>query len=159
MEARQNAIEEARASREAEHALVAEFVQEDRGMRARDPSVPTIVKLRKQLLEAQQELTEATNEEVKKQADALRGARLAMQDLTRQDASVCLRLRRATTQLTEAQEVIGAQEDQIRRQRFELAERRPVLARGESSSSSAITGGVDPAVKGARPFVGPTATA
>ena len=39
------------------------------------------------------------------------------------------------------------------------AERWPVLARGESSSSSAITGGVDPAVKGARPFVGPLATA
>ena len=95
---------------------------------------------------------------VKKQADELRGTRLAMQDLTSQEASACLNLRRANTQLTEAQRVIDAQEDQIRRQRLELAERRPAPARGESSSSSAITGGVDPAAKGARPFVGPTTT-
>ena len=54
VEARRNAIEEARDSLEAEHAFVAEFVQEGREMRARDPSAPTIINLRKQLLEAQQ---------------------------------------------------------------------------------------------------------
>ena len=69
VEARQNAIEEARASREAEHAFVAEFVQNDREMRARDPNAPTIVKLRKQLLEVQQELAEATNDKVRHQAE------------------------------------------------------------------------------------------
>ena len=90
-------------------------------MRARDPSAPTIVKLRKELLEAQQQLTEATNEKVRKQADELRGTRLAMQDMTRKEASVCLNLRGANTQLSEAQTVIDAQEEQIRRQRTELA--------------------------------------
>ena len=130
-----------------------------REMRAGDLGAPTIVKLRKELLEAQQPLTETTNEKVKRQADELRGARLATQDLTRQDASACLNVRRAHTPLSEAQRVIDAQEEQIRRQRLELAERRPALARGESSSSSAITGGADPAVKIARPFVGPVATA
>ena len=82
VEVRQNAIEEARASREAEYAFAAEVIPEGREMRARDPSAPTITKLRKQLLEAQQELVEATSEPIKKQADALCGTRLARQGLT-----------------------------------------------------------------------------
>ena len=124
-------------------------------MRARDPGAQyretTIVKLRKELVEAQQQLTEEANEKVRKQADELRGARLAMQDMTRKEASVCLNLRRANTQLSEAQTVIDAQEEQIRRQRTELAEQRPAATSGGSDSSSAFTGGVDPAARKSRP--------
>ena len=69
VEVRRSAIDEARASREAEYAFATEVIQEGREMRARDPGAPTIISLRKQLLEAPQELAEATNEQMKKQKD------------------------------------------------------------------------------------------
>ena len=121
-----------------------------RGMLARDARAPAITKLRKQLLEVQQELTEAINDKVRKQSEGLRGTRLTMQDLTRQEASVCLNLRRANTRLTEARNAIDSQEEQIRRREFALAERRAAPAEDKSASSSAMVGGVDPAGKQVR---------
>ena len=109
------------------------------------------MKLRKELVEAQQLLTEEATDKLRQQADELRGTRLATQDTTRKEASLCLNLRRANTQLSEAQTVIDAQEEQIRRQRTELAEQRPATVRGGSDSSSAFTGGVEPAVQKSRP--------
>ena len=73
-------------------------------MRAGDPGAQyreaTIVKLRTELVEAQQKLTEETSEKVRKQEVELRDARLAMLAMTRKDAAVCLDLRRANTQLS-----------------------------------------------------------
>ena len=78
-----------------------------------------------------------------------------MQDMTRHEASVCLHLRRGNTQLSEAQTVIDAQEEQIHQRRTDLAEQGPTARRGGSDSSSAFTGGVDPAAQKSQPPVGP----
>ena len=92
---------------------------------AQGRSGPTVIELRTQLIELEQELIKATSERVRQQAEELRAARIVMQGLTRQEASVCLDLRRANSRLVEAQKVIDSQEEQIHRQEQAFAERRP----------------------------------
>ena len=94
---------------EKEHELVLELEATERLRRhstEMQRNIDTRVearKLRKQLIDMEQELTEATNEQTRQQAEDLHAARVVMQDLTRQEASVCLDLRRASKRLTEAQ--------------------------------------------------------
>ena len=112
--------------------------------------------MRKQLIEMEQELTQATHEKTRQQAEELRAARLVMQDMTRQEASVCLDLRRANSRLAEAQKVIDSKDEQIHRQEQALSERRASIPR-DRLAASRYAGGVDPAVGHGRGAVGPLA--
>ena len=78
--------------------------------------------MRKQLIELKQELTEATHDTTRQQAEELRTARFVRQDLTRQEASVCLDLRRASSRLAVAQKVIDSTDEQIHRLEQALSE-------------------------------------
>ena len=145
VEARTRAAEEAIASRHAEP----ELLQASRDAQGR--SGPTVIKLRKQLIDVEQE----AHEETLQQAEELRTARLLMQDLTRQEASVCLDLRRANSRLTEAQKVIDSTDEQIHRWNKRCLSAVRLLQ--NTPAASRYMGGVDPAVGYGRGAYGPAA--
>ena len=148
VEARNRAMEEAQASSDtAEEILYARAC-------ARGRSEPTVIRLR--LLELSQELTEATHEPARQQGEELRSARVATQDLTRHEASLCLDMRGASNRLTEAHTAIDSQEEHIHRQEQACTERRAAPTK-EKSAPSGMAGGVDPAVGQVRRTSGPFA--
>ena len=82
-------MEETHALRNAEQEIL--YARDH----ARGRGEPTVIQLRKQLIEMQQGQASATSEKVRQQAEELRNARIVTQELTGQEASVCLDLRRA----------------------------------------------------------------
>ena len=107
---------------------------------------PTIVKLRIELHEVRQEVQGKASERIRKQGQELRDTRLAMFDLTRQEAVVALNRHRANTRLPGAQKLIDDQEDLLHQQGHQRVDHTPHTAKGRVAPP-ASSGGVDPAAK------------